>query len=189
VVTGNVANPGCGAAAEVGLSTMYTQIIGEVPVPAGQWHHLDIALARHGGQARAGSFLDHQLIARAEKTGIPLDKQGVPFTGIYPRAADGELVAGQLDAVRFGHGLFSLLDAFSFQHPGATPRIAPAWNAKVPLEADDSLAVEAAAAEFLEHLAYVARLNNRVNARSDRAIREHARNLSQSLRGGQWIRE
>ena len=33
VVTGNVANPGCGAAAEVGLSTMYTQIIGEVPVP------------------------------------------------------------------------------------------------------------------------------------------------------------
>jgi hypothetical protein len=55
---------------------MYTQIIREVPVPAGQWHHLDIALARHGGQARAGSFLDHQLIARAEKTGIPLDKQG-----------------------------------------------------------------------------------------------------------------
>lgn len=45
--------------------------------------------------------------------------------------------------------------------------------------------MEAAAAEFLEHLAYVARLNSRVNACSDRAIREHARYLSQSLRGGQ----
>jgi hypothetical protein len=93
---------------------MYTQIIGEVPVPADQRHHLDIALTRHDGQAWAGYFLDHQLIAHAEKIGIPLDKQAVPFTGIYPSAGDGELVAGQLDSVRFGHGLFSLLDAFSF---------------------------------------------------------------------------
>jgi len=108
VVTGNVGNPDCGAAAEVGLSTMYTQIIREVPVPAEQWHHLDIALTRHHAEAWAGYFLDHQLIAHAEKTGIPLDNQGVPFTGIYTSAGGGELVAGQLDSVRFGHGLFSL---------------------------------------------------------------------------------
>ena len=119
VVTGNVGNPDCGAATEVGLSTMYTQIIREVPVPADQWHHLDIALTRHGRQAWVDYFLDHQLIAHVEKIGIPLDKQGVPFTGIYPSAGDGELVAGQLDCVRFGHGLFSLLDAFPFQHPEA----------------------------------------------------------------------
>jgi hypothetical protein len=119
VVTGNVGNPDCGAAAEVGPSTMYTQIIREIPVPAGQWHHLDIALSRRDGEAWADYLLDHQLIAHVEKIGIPLDKQGVPFTGIYPSLGDGELVAGQLDSVHFGHGLFSLLDAFPFQHPEA----------------------------------------------------------------------
>ena len=45
-------------AVEVGLSTMYTQIIREVPVPAEQWHHLDIALSRHDGEAWAGYFPD-----------------------------------------------------------------------------------------------------------------------------------
>jgi hypothetical protein len=98
---------------------MYTQIIREVPVPADQWHHLDIALTRRDGQAWVDYFLDHQLIAHVEKIGIPLDKQGVPFTAIYPSVGDGELVADQLDSVRFGHGLFSLLDAFPFQHPEA----------------------------------------------------------------------
>jgi hypothetical protein len=119
VVTGNVENPDCGAATEVGLSNMYTQIIREVPVPADQWHHLDIALTRHDGEAWVDYFLDHELIAHVEKIGIPLDKQGVPFTGIYTSVGDGELVADQLDSVRFGHGLFSLLDAFPFQHPEA----------------------------------------------------------------------
>jgi hypothetical protein len=52
-----------------------------------------------------------------------------------------------------------------------------------------NLAVEAAVAEFFAHLAYLVRLNSGVNTRSDRAIREHARNLSQSLRRGQWIRD
>jgi hypothetical protein len=98
---------------------MYTQIIREVPVPAERWHHLDIALSRHDAEAWVDYFLDHQLIAHVEKIGIPLDKQGVPFTGIYTSVGDGELVADQLDSVRFGHGLFSLLDAFPFQHPEA----------------------------------------------------------------------
>jgi len=47
------------------------------------------------------------------------DTRRVPFTGIYTSVGDGELVADQLDSVRFGHGLFSLLDAFPFQHPEA----------------------------------------------------------------------
>jgi hypothetical protein len=49
--------------------------------------------------------------------------------------------------------------------------------------------VEAAVAEFFARLAYAVRLNNGVNTGGDRAIREHARNLGQSLRRGQWIRE
>ena len=49
--------------------------------------------------------------------------------------------------------------------------------------------MEAAGAEFFEHLAYLIRLNNGVDARSDRALREHARNLGQPPWRGQWIRE
>jgi hypothetical protein len=119
VVTGNVANPDCGNATEVGLSKMYTQIIREVPVRPDHWHHVDIALTRQGGEAWVDYFLDDQAIAHVENIGIPLDKQGVQFTGIYPSLGNGEPVADQLDSVRFGHGLFSLLDAFPFQHPGA----------------------------------------------------------------------
>ena len=98
---------------------MYTQIIREVPVRADQWHHLDTALTRHDAEAWADYFLDRQPIAHVERIGIPLDKQGVPFSGIYTSVGNGELVADQLDSVRFGHGLFSLLDAFPFQHPEA----------------------------------------------------------------------
>lgn len=119
VVTGNVANPDCRNATEVGLSKMYTQIIREVPVRPDEWHHVDIALTRHDGEAWVDYFLDHQPIAHVENIGIPLDKQGVEFTGIYPSLGDGERVADQLDSVRFGHGLFSVLDAFPFQHPEA----------------------------------------------------------------------
>ncbi|MGA2926470.1 MAG: hypothetical protein ABSG43_10820 [Solirubrobacteraceae bacterium] len=37
----------------------------------------------------------------------------------------------QLDSVRFGHGLFSLLDAFPFQHPGA-PELSVSIPAPTP---------------------------------------------------------
>jgi hypothetical protein len=45
---------------------------------------------------------------------------------------------------------------------------------RVPLAADDSFAVEAAVAKFFAHLTYLIRLNDGLNARSDRAS---ARNL------------
>ena len=118
-VTGNVSNPDCREATEVGIDTMYTQIIREVPVRPDVWHHVDIALARHDGDAWVDYFLDHQPIAHVANVGIPLDKQEASFTGTYPSLGPGERLADQLDSVRFGHGLFSLLDAFPFQHPGA----------------------------------------------------------------------
>jgi hypothetical protein len=118
-VTGNISNPDCGAATEVGIDKMYTQIIREVAVIPDVWHHVDIALTRHDGDAWVDYFLNHEPIAHVANIGIPLDKQGVSFTGTYPSLGSGELVADQLDSVRFGHGLFSLVDAFPFQHPGA----------------------------------------------------------------------
>jgi Family of unknown function (DUF6081) len=117
-VTGNVSNPDCGQAGEVGIDKMYTQIIREVPVRPDVWHHVDIALSRDNEGAWVDYFLDRQPIAHVANVGIPLDKQGVSFTGTYPSLGPGERLADQLDSVRFGHGLFSLLDAFPFQHPG-----------------------------------------------------------------------
>jgi hypothetical protein len=118
-VTGNVSNPECREATEVGIDQMYTQVIRQVPVRPDVWHHVDIALTRHDGDAWVDYLLDHEPIAHVANVGIPLDKQGASFTGIYPSLGPGERLADQLDSVRFGHGLFSLLDAFPFQHPGA----------------------------------------------------------------------
>jgi hypothetical protein len=118
-VTGNVSNPDCREATDVGIDKMYTQVIREVPVRPDVWHHVDIALTRHEGDLRVDYFLDHESIAHVANVGIPLDKQGATFTGIYPSLGPGERLADRLNSVRFGHGLFSLLDAFPFQHPGA----------------------------------------------------------------------
>lgn len=92
-VTGTVTNPDCRNASEVGLGTMSTQIVRELPVQADTWHHVDIALTRHEGEAWVDYFLDHEPVAHVDNIGIPLDKQGVPFTGIYPSLGDGERVA------------------------------------------------------------------------------------------------
>jgi hypothetical protein len=129
VVTGNLGNPQCARATEVGISKMYTQIIREIPIAPGAWHHVDIALTRRDRQAWVDYFLDQQPVAHVEKIGIPLDKQAVPFTGIWPSAGDGETIADQLDSVCFGHGLFSLLDAFPFQHPDA-----PELSVSIPVD-------------------------------------------------------
>jgi len=118
-VTGNVSNPDCPEATEVDIDKMYTQIVREVSVKPDAWHHVDIALSRHAGEAWVDYFLDHEPIAHVANIGIPLDKQGASFTGTYPSLGPGERLGEQLNSVRIGHGLFSLLDAFPFQHPGA----------------------------------------------------------------------
>ncbi len=66
-VTGNVTNSDCPTATEVGIDTMYTQIIREIPINPSVWHHVDIALTRHDGEASVDYFLDqHQGRARRE---------------------------------------------------------------------------------------------------------------------------
>ncbi len=134
IVTRNVANPDCRKATETGIDKIYTQIVRAVPVKPDTWHHVDIALTRHNGEAWVEYFLDEEAIARVTNIGVPLDKQGVPFSGTYPSLGAGELLADQLDTVRFGHGLFSLLDAFPFQHPGA-PQLSVSIPAMTPPDA------------------------------------------------------
>ncbi len=133
-VTGNVTNSDCPTATEVGIDTMYTQIIREIPLNPSVWHHVDIALTRHDGEASVDYFLDQHQVAHVANIGVPLDRQGASFSGAYPSLGPGEPLAERLDSVRFGHGLFSLLDAFPFQHPGAPKQSVsiPAQGPSVP---------------------------------------------------------
>lgn len=96
--------------------TMYTQIVDEVPLSPGT-HTVAIEFTRNPGGSFVEYRLDGRLVSKVHRVGIPLDVQGVPYTGIYPSLGEGELVSDQMDSVAIGHGLFSLLDAFPFQHP------------------------------------------------------------------------
>lgn len=107
--------------------TMYTQIVKEVPIAPGP-HAVAIQLFRDAGKAYVDFLLDGKRVARVEKIGVPLDVQRVKYTGIYPSMGPGELLHKQFDSVWMAHGLFSLLDAFPFQHEDA-----PELSVSVPL--------------------------------------------------------
>ena len=112
----------------VGREKMYTQIIDEVAIQPGP-HKVEIRYTRKPNEAMVEFFLDGRLISKVKNIGIPLDKQGVPYSGIYPSLGGGELLKDQINSFSIGHGLFSLLDAFPFQHPEA-----PELSVSIPVE-------------------------------------------------------
>ncbi|HEV2751173.1 MAG TPA: DUF6081 family protein, partial [Gemmatimonadales bacterium] len=73
-------------------------------------------------------LLDGKRVATVERVGIPLDQQGGKYSGTYPSLGPGELLRDKINSVVIAHGLFSLLDAFPFQHPDA-----PAHQVSVPM--------------------------------------------------------
>src|SRR6266566_2490590 len=79
-------------------------------------------------RSRVEYLLDGKLVSKVERVGIPLDAQGVPYSGTYPSRGPGELLRDKINSVVIAHGLFSLLDAFPFQHQDA-----PALNVSVPM--------------------------------------------------------
>jgi Family of unknown function (DUF6081) len=101
----------------VGPEKMYTQIVVEVRADANVTHHVAITYTR--GTAPAISnveyFLDGVSVAKVKNVGIPLDKQGYKYTGIYPSLGAGEDLRTKLNSFSIGHGTFSLLDAFPYQ--------------------------------------------------------------------------
>ncbi|MGE0878493.1 MAG: DUF6081 family protein [Acidimicrobiia bacterium] len=103
----------------VGLDKAYTQIIKEAPLSEGagasRKHTVSIRYTRGSGSPYVEYFLDGQLFTRVDNVGIPLDKQAVPYTGYAPSLGNGDVV--DADSFVIGHGLFSLLDAFPYQHP------------------------------------------------------------------------
>lgn len=112
----------------VGRDKMYTQIIDEVPIGPGP-HTVAIKYTRKNGKATVQYYLDGKQISKVENIGIPLDVQRVKYTGIYPSLGPGELLVDKINAFSIGHGLFSLLDAFPFQHPEA-----PELAVSIPIE-------------------------------------------------------
>jgi hypothetical protein len=116
-VTGNTSNPFCPGASYVGREKMYTQIVDEVPVAPGVAHSVSIRYTAK--QNVVEFFLDGKRVTRVANVGIPLDVQGVDYSGTYPSLGPGEDLTGKIGAFAIGHGLFSLLDAFPFQHPEA----------------------------------------------------------------------
>lgn len=101
----------------VGLERAYTQIIKAGPVDPKKKHLVSIRYSRGPGISRVEYFLDNKLFTTVDNVGIPLDVQGVPYTGTYPSYGAGEALGSSLNEFQIGHGLFSLLDAFPFQHP------------------------------------------------------------------------
>lgn len=97
-----------------GRDKIYTQIIDEIPVTPGP-HQVAITLTRGDGKMSVEYSLDGKKVSRVADVGVPLDAQGVRFTGTYPSLGRGEKLVDQLNSVVIGHGLFSLLDAFPFQ--------------------------------------------------------------------------
>src|SRR5258708_26498784 len=117
-----------GSAERVSTDKMYTQITQEVPIAAGVPHTVAIRYSRDRRRSRVEYLLDGRRVFQVERVGIPLDAQGVKYSGIYPSLGPGELLRDKINSVVIAHGLFSLLDAFPFQHPEA-----PALNVSVPL--------------------------------------------------------
>lgn len=120
-VTGNTSNPNCPAATEVGLDKAYTQIVKEIPILPGATHNVSISYARANGKSSVTFTLDGVDIATVDRVGVPLDKQGVSYTGTSPSLGDGEELADEIDSFQVGHGLFSLIDAFPYQFACAPP--------------------------------------------------------------------
>lgn len=111
-----------------GVDLAYTQIIKQISVKPGKKHNMAIRYTRGPGRSYVEYFLDGKLFTRVDNVGVPLDKQNVDFTGYAPSIGNGEPLQTRLDSFVIGHGLFSLLDAFPYQHPDA-----PALSVSIPL--------------------------------------------------------
>ncbi|MFR9775433.1 hypothetical protein ACL02O_05175 [Micromonospora sp. MS34] len=61
------------------------------------------------GRATVTHLPDNRVVATVDNVGVPLDSQGVPYSGTYPSLGAGEPLAGKIRSFSMGHGLFSLI--------------------------------------------------------------------------------
>ena len=101
----------------VGKDKMFTQIVKEVSIAPCSTHKFSIRYGRTATDSYVEYYLDAQRIAKVSKVGVPLDVQRASFTGTYASLGGGEILKDKINGLVIAHGLFSLLDAFPFQHP------------------------------------------------------------------------
>ena len=108
----------------VGPSLMYTQIVSEFQIASGVYHHVGIRYTRNLTGDNVKFYLDGKLVDTPSNVGIPLDRRGSGqhWSGTYPSLGPGEPLRPYLNSFQFGHGAFSLIDAFPFQW-GWTPDV------------------------------------------------------------------
>src|SRR6266436_381829 len=94
-----------GSAEHVGIDKMFTQIIDEVPIAAGVPHTVAIRYSRERHGTLVEYLLDGKRVSKVERVGIPLDAQGVKYSGIYPSLGPGELLRDKINSVTIAHGL------------------------------------------------------------------------------------
>jgi hypothetical protein len=99
----------------VGRDLMYTQIIDEITITPGK-HRVEIQYTRDAHHDKVEYFFDGRKVSSVKDVGIPLDVQNRKYTGISPSLGPGERLRNKISAFAIGHGLFSLLDAFPYQH-------------------------------------------------------------------------
>ncbi len=116
-VTNNTTSSSCPNATHVGRDKMYTQIIDEFAITPGRTYVASIEVSRKDGRASVKYRLDNEVVSQVQHIGVPLDQQGVEYTGYAPSLGPGEDIGDELSSFTIAHGLFSLLDAFPYQHP------------------------------------------------------------------------
>jgi hypothetical protein len=117
-----------GSPVPAGIDEIYTQIIKEVELTPGT-HNFGIRYRKKENFDQVEFLVDGKVaVKKYTNIGIPLDKQGVQFI-TYPSLGDGEPLKDQIQYFSIAHGLFSLLDAFPFQHPDA-----PEYSVSIPIE-------------------------------------------------------
>src|SRR5438270_8299083 len=113
----SVSNPALtpGDPSYAGRNEMYTQNLNPIPTSPGP-HHYAIRFTRTQTTSFTEYFLDGGLAARVERVGIPLDVQGVPYTGVFRSLGPGKPLVDQINSVTMAHGLVAVVDAFPFHH-------------------------------------------------------------------------
>jgi hypothetical protein len=117
-----------GSPVEAGIDKMYTQIIEEFDITPGT-HNYAIRYTKKENKDFVEFLIDGKVVTKSIRDiGIPLDVQGVDYI-TYPSLGPGEKLKSQISEFAIAHGMFSLLDAFPFQHPDA-----PDLNVSIPVE-------------------------------------------------------